>query len=361
MLERIIVLLLAVILIGFAVWNLRTTQELADTSLPRAETNQPVNEMPLPESPAEPEPARPPIELVFVGDIMLDRDVWSKMERFGADYPFRKLEDLLAGADLVIGNLEGPVTERGSHAVPYGNLLFKFDPSVVDPLREAGIDAVSVANNHTLNQGREGLIETREHLQAGDIASFGDPKMVSVDNVWITSVGEWQLAFVGWNQIEIPDNGQGQLLDIVRTLEADLEIDAIIVLPHWGAEYRPQTDSQTNDAHALIDAGVDLIIGAHPHVVQGIEIYQDRFVAYSLGNFFFDQYWSTATQEGLVIRYRLSEAADEVILVPITLVAAQPMAAESATVAEILATIANLSHPDLGASINSTRLEVVFD
>lgn len=304
---------------------------------------------------------REPIELVFVGDIMLDRDVWSKMERFGADYPFRKVGDLFAGDGLVIGNLEGPVTERGSHAVPYGNLLFKFDPSAVQPLREAGVDAVSLANNHTFNQGKEGLFETRVSLQADNIASFGDPQIVTVDNLWKTSVGEWQLALIGWNQIEISDDGQDQLFDIIRTLEADSTIDAIIVLPHWGSEYQAQTTNQVEAAHGLIEAGVDLIIGAHPHVVQGVEVYQDRFIAYSLGNFIFDQYWSEATQRGLVVRYRLSEAADEVTLMPITLAAAQPTPATDADREDILTAIANLSHPDLRILIEAASLEVAFD
>jgi poly-gamma-glutamate capsule biosynthesis protein CapA/YwtB (metallophosphatase superfamily) len=295
------------------------------------------------------------VVVAFAGDIMLDRDVWLKMKQFGVEYPFKHVGTIVGDPELFVANLEGPVTDRGTHAVPNGSLLFKFDPSTVAPLKTTGIDAVSLANNHTRNQGQAGLDDTRRLLNEATVAHFGDPRLMDAEYVWRTERNGRSFAFVGWNRIEVADDRRDATIDLVRTLDG--EVDAVVVLPHWGAEYVAQRQAEVDDARALIDAGADLIIGAHPHVVQGVEVYRDRLIAYSLGNFIFDQYWSTPTQQGLVVAITFDEAnVVTAELRPVVVPKAQPRLASDEERSTILERIASMSAPALREQILSGRL-----
>lgn len=338
MLRRFIfsTLCIAVVLGGYILWNSRSAEAPVVESVSEIQqpTDAPTDEISTPAP-------RAAIKLMFVGDIMLDRSVWSKMSARGLDYPFRKLDNLFTGADLVVANLEGPVTDRGSHAVPGGSLLFKFEPETVASLVAAGFDLVSLANNHTHNQGAAGLVDTQENLRAGGLTPFGHPRQVSLEDVAQVEVNGWTFAFIGWNMIEVSDTYQAELMTLIEQL--DSVVDRVVILPHWGNEYKPQTSQQIATAHALIDAGVDLIIGAHPHTVQGVEIYNNRPIFYSLGNFIFDQYWSDPTEQGLAVRVTISETATETELVPIDLRESQPRTATEVLRETVLTRILNAS------------------
>jgi poly-gamma-glutamate synthesis protein (capsule biosynthesis protein) len=264
----------------------------------------------------------PAILLTFVGDIMLDRDVWDRMQQSGTDYPFQKIGDLFAGSDAAIANLEGPVTTRGTHSVVGGSLIFSFDPSVVSPLKQAGITAVSLANNHTYNQGQVGLDETRSNLDAAGIIKFGDPRKVDASFVEHLTIHDQTFSLIGWNTIEVSDSHLSDLLALIRAEQT--ANDFVVVMPHWGVEYQQQTAKQIDAAHQIIDAGADLIIGTHPHVVQGYEKYHDRLIMYSLGNFIFDQYWSVPTQRAIAVRYVIETDRQTATIVPLRLEKAQP-------------------------------------
>lgn len=254
---------------------------------------------------------------------MLDRAVWAKIRAQGDDYPFQKIGDLFKSPDLAIANFENPMTNRGSHAQANGPLLFKSDPRLAPALAATGLDAVSLANNHTYNQGSAGLADTVTFLSQAGIHTFGSPRAVQGQDVYTTDVKGWPLAFVGWNTIETPDSQPAALLRLVAQLHGEGRI--VIVMAHWGVEYHPKTPQEVLWAHQIIDAGADIVVGAHPHVVQGIELYKNHPIIYSLGNFVFDQYFSAPTQEGLAVRFTLSDpVSGSFQLVPIDLRNSQP-------------------------------------
>lgn len=341
--------------VGLAVWVTQVRVPVPIANEPEATAATDTATVPAPEATT---PTRETIRLTFVGDSMLDRSVYRKMSASGIDYPFRLLGDVFDGADLVIGNLEGPITARGNHAVPNGSLLFKFEPETAVALKEAGFDYVSLANNHTYNQGVAGLTDSQTHLAAAGVVAFGHPRQVSMSDVALVELKGWKLALVGWNMIEVTDTYQDELEAIIQQLDAT--VDQVVIMPHWGPEYKPQTAAQVETAHALIDAGADLIIGAHPHTVQGIEIYNNRPIFYSLGNFIFDQYWSDPTEQGLAVRVTLSDTSFTAELVPIDLRDSQPRVAAEPIRTTILERLLDASDAVTESILNQVRTESTF-
>jgi poly-gamma-glutamate synthesis protein (capsule biosynthesis protein) len=147
---------------------------------------------------------------------------------------------------------------------------------------------VNICNNHILNFHNDGLKQTEEFLEKGGINYFGNPTDLEKMFV-IKNVNNHQIAFVNYNRF-----GKFTVADTVKIIrEVRDKVDFIIVYTHWGQEYKlVENEKQTAKAHQFIDAGADLIIGSHPHVVQPIEVYKNKAIFYSLGNFVFDQYFS---------------------------------------------------------------------
>lgn len=296
-----------------------------------------------------------PILFVFAGDVMLDRDIWARMKKFGLKYPFFKINDFFNG-DINFVNLEGPITDRGTHAVPFRSLFFKFDPVVTDEIASVGIDLVSLANNHTLNQAEQGYLDTKINLKKFGIEYFGHQFRFNEGLILIKKIQNKKIAFIGWNQV---DNAHAfdSVLEKVKKIKSD--VDMIFVFPHWGIEYKGQTKEQVVFAHKLIDAGVDIIIGTHPHVVQGIEIYKNKPIFYSLGNFIFDQYWSEETQRGLVLKLKIDNNDLIFDLVPIYLPLGQPGIASGREESLIIERMLSLSDNSLRKSITNKLIKVL--
>ena len=233
--------------------------------------------------------------LTFVGDIMLDRNVRTEIQRHGFEALVAKVQREFTG-DMVVANLEGPFTNSTKHAVPGGSLSFTFEPYLAKKLRTAGITTVSLANNHTLNQGLSGLTMTRNTLLKAGIEYFGDPANRR-GYIVKKNINGTRIAYIGHH---------GLVAGLANTL-ADIRAakkvsDVVIVMPHEGTEYQLKFSAkQQSDYRQMIDAGATMVIGAHPHVVQPIEIYKGKPIAYSLGNFIFDQYFSADTQQGLLL------------------------------------------------------------
>lgn len=250
--------------------------------------------------------------LTAVGDIMLDRNVWSYIQKNGKEYPFKKITSVLKGADFVLGNLEGPFTSSTKHAVSGGALSFNFDPSLAPVLQRAGLTTLSLANNHTLNQGQKGLDATRTTLKKSGLEYFGDPRNLTNYHLTKTINGE-RVTFLGY------DNLDGKIAPVLTdTRRAHRKSEYVVVVPHWGVEYQlgiqPKLQQQ---AKQLIDAGADMVLGGHPHVVEPFEIYKGKFIAYSLGNFIFDQYFSADTQQGLMLKLAFTTSTVTVNVVPL--------------------------------------------
>lgn len=260
------------------------------------------------------------VRVLFVGDIMLDRNVARTIAAQGPDFLFADVQDLLADADLRVGNLEGTITSNPSIAQQNNKILrFTFDPAqakaVLAPLH---FDAFSLANNHVLDFGEFGYDETRERV-AEDLGAqpfghpFNDKGMLSTI---LVSKGK-QVCLVGYQALFNP--ATSTVTDEIMKLRSDCW--RLVVFAHWGVEYQAtSTAAQELAAHAFIDAGADLVVGAHPHVVQNVELYNGKAIFYSLGNFMFDQNFSWATQHGLAVRVDFYETETRFSLISTTII-----------------------------------------
>ena len=261
-----------------------------------------------------PPPPPPPTDthLVFGGDVMLDRGVRSSVEKnYGGDYSklFEPLT-LLAEADMSFINLEGDVSDVGRNVG--SKYSFRMDPVVIPVMKAAGIDIVSFANNHVGDWSKEAFDDTRarlteneiEYTGAGDTKSEAEKPVIFEHNG--NTIGYLGFTDVGPDWLAATEKSSGILLasdprftDIIE--EASKEAPFLVVSVHWGDEYKPANDRQKALAHKAIDAGADLIIGHHPHVIEESEWYNGKYIIYSLGNLIFDQYFSDETMQGLLL------------------------------------------------------------
>jgi gamma-polyglutamate biosynthesis protein CapA len=249
-------------------------------------------------------------EIVIVGDIMLDRNVRNIIKETGFDEFFKGVKDLISGADLSIGNLEGPFTTYPSVTTNLKNkeLKFTFDPAHAPALAQLGFDILGLANNHTLNFGREGLEMTRRYIGSSGMIYYGDPlnkdeisTIVTKNNIAIGLIGFHEFSYINYDKV---------LNEIVRLRPL---VDVLIVTPHWGEEYQKEPTIKMEEwAHKFIDLGGDAVIGSHPHVVGNKEIYKDKQIYYSLGNFAFDQYFSEETMKGLSLVMNVQKVGKEI-------------------------------------------------
>jgi poly-gamma-glutamate synthesis protein (capsule biosynthesis protein) len=245
-----------------------------------------------------PPPPPPPetIHIAAVGDVMLDRGVWRQIEANGVHHVMREVRDRLRSADLTFANLECPLSTVQGHARPGGDLIFCADPETVQVLLDGGVDVVAMANNHGLDAGTQGAEDTMQVLEDNCIAyAGGRPDEMEPDEITYLRVGNTILAFLAYTDLDVWHESMCKVDDdmqnaLARVREAASNADLVCVSYHWGVEYQKQpTDRQVELAHATIDAGADIILGHHPHVMSGVEAYQDGVILYSMGNFVFDQ------------------------------------------------------------------------
>lgn len=244
------------------------------------------------------------VQILFLGDLMFDRTIRQAAQKNGNDFIFDKVAGWLAGNDLVVANLEGPLTMNNSTAIystpgEETNCIFTFDPSLAKTLFEKNIRLINLGNNHILNFGQRGLESTEKYLQEAGVEYFGVPSGNTQADSVVKEISGVKIGFVGFNQfVGSPvKNASTTLVEIARLKKQN---DVVIVYVHWGTEYVvAPSDYIKNLAHSFIDAGADLVIGAHPHVIQTIEEYNGKRIYYSLGNFVFDQYFNQAVRQGL--------------------------------------------------------------
>jgi poly-gamma-glutamate synthesis protein (capsule biosynthesis protein) len=270
-------------------------------------------EIPSTKTPAAPSaPERRECTLLFTGDVMLSRAVGSRMEtQKDWSLPFHLIAEKLHSADLRYCNLECPVSDRGRDL--HHLYSFRADPRAIEGLKATGFDVVSQANNHAYDWGPEALLDSLERLRAAGIHPVGaGQNILAAHYPLLVNVGSLRIAFLAYVDVDPKEAAAGvdrpgvAWLDPAQAL-ADIRFarplaNLVIVCPHWGVEYalKPTRD-QVELAHQMIDAGADLIVGSHPHVVQPLENYHDHWIAYSLGNFIFDQENPT-THRGLMLR-----------------------------------------------------------
>ncbi len=239
------------------------------------------------------------VTFAVAGDMMFGRAIGHSYEKKGFTHLFDTIGNrVLWGVDAAFANLEGPTTaQKVAYDPKLMSLSFLFPKTSIDALSFLHLDGVSLANNHTLNNGSAGLRETRDLLQKSGISPIGDPSHVTDTSVTFFTGEGLRLAVVGVHAL-VDSSGTAPL---IRKLKKDPG-NRILIFPHWGTEYA-LTHSKTQEALAKqwIDAGADLIIGAHPHVIQDIGVYKGAPIVYSLGNFIFDQSFSQETQQGLIV------------------------------------------------------------
>lgn len=244
------------------------------------------------------------ITLIAVGDILLARKVnYEMVIKNNFNWPFEKVAGFLKSADFTFANLESPIV-KGCKPTQTG-MVFCGDERVANSLVFAGIDACNLANNHSLDYGKEGLFQTKEILSSVGISSFGD------EDVLRKEIKGVNFSFLGFNEVGLGEEAFKKLLDQL-SLKIKLEkegSDFVIVSFHWGDEYTEEISPRQREFSRLaIDSGADLVIGHHPHWIQGKEEYKSKKIFYSLGNFVFDQMWSEKTKEGMAIRFTLEGA-----------------------------------------------------
>lgn len=196
------------------------------------------------------------------------------------DYFFENVKDIFSSDDLTVVNLEGPLTTATNAKVK--KFAFKGDPSYVNILKSGDIEAVTLANNHSEDYYEQGMKDTKAILDENSISYFGLGEKSIIDTKGI-KVG--LLGYNGWPENYTQDNLESMKNDI-ETMKN--EADMVAVYFHWGVErdYSPN-EVQQNFAYNAVDYGADVVIGSHPHVVQGIEQYNGKYIVYSLGNFCF--------------------------------------------------------------------------
>lgn len=252
------------------------------------------------------------VSLVFVGDIMLDRGVaWTVARRASGDYKFIFVNvPTLKNADVLFGNLEGPLSDKGRDR--FNLYSFRFIPETITSLSSAGFDVLSIANNHIGDWGKDAFIDTLSRLESAGIVPVGDIRDEEGETALkVITVKGITFGFLGFTDVGPEWLGVGEpprlsiaSVDNVKKLVAmhAPKVDYLIVSFHFGNEYQTSPSKRQRIlAEAAVKAGAKLIIGHHPHVVQPVETYGDGLIAYSLGNFIFDQNFSPDTSQGRVL------------------------------------------------------------
>lgn len=262
---------------------------------------------------------RPEARIIFGGDMMFDRSVRVAAEKEGDDFILACLDPVLEDADLVVANLEGPITAEPSVSVGSivdtpENYTFTFPLGTASLLKRHGFALVNLGNNHIENFEAGGVRSTIEALEAAGVDYFGDPLEQRVAE---RSINRIDFAFVNFNQFA-QSSTKAKTIEQIRAAKAEGKI--VVVYAHWGDEYVSANQYQKDLAHAFIDAGAEIVIGSHPHVVQEHERYAGKHIYYSLGNLVFDQYWEEAVRSGLMIAVTFSRSGVETIEeIPVTL------------------------------------------
>ncbi|MFL5646426.1 MAG: CapA family protein [Chloroflexota bacterium] len=275
------------------------------------------------------------------GDIMLDRGVYLALKKKGADFPFdggtaeitgrckdcsplgwdtpytRRtggagvVRDLVKGADIAAANFENPAPDNPRFHASGTN--FSADPRFIDGLANAGIDYVSLANNHIRDAGSAGLLQTIKNVKKRGIAVSGAGKdLAAARKPAILEAAGTKVAILGYDAIaggyHATATKVGSAGLSAKAVKADAAAarkagaDVVIVYPHWGTEYDPTPfANQKNLAEMIIDSGADMVIGNHAHWAGAMEVYKGKPIWYALGNFVFDQTWSEPTMEGITL------------------------------------------------------------
>lgn len=267
------------------------------------------------------------ITLLFAGDIYLSDHVLNAYDQAGgiAGVLDEGLREEIAAADLFIANQEFPFSDRGSPAADK-QFTFRLLPARLPVLEQIGVDVVTLANNHTLDYGADALLDTCSLLDEAGIVRIGAGANIGeAAKAEVLEVKGKRIGFLAASRV-YPDGSwaasdtrpgmmstydPAMLLEAIRALRPDC--DYLVVYVHWGIERNTSPEAyQVTMGRQYIDAGADLVVGSHPHVLQGIEYYNGKPILYSLGNFVF----GSSIPETMLVRLELGRETCEIFLVP---------------------------------------------
>ncbi|MFZ3100573.1 MAG: CapA family protein [Minisyncoccales bacterium] len=251
------------------------------------------------------------VEILAFGDLLLDRYIKLYIDRQGEDYPFENIKEIFAGNDIVMANLEGSFTDFAPWPLDPDNTSFTFNPELAAMLKQTGFNLVNLANNHVQDFGRDGFAQSRACLEQNSIDHFGD--YYNESPALVKEINGQKIAFVGYHSLADPATAG----TIEKIKQAHEIADYIIVYTHWGAEYQNDfSKSQQAAGREFIDVGADAVLGSHPHVIQPVEIYKNKAIFYSLGNFLFDQIFSFEVRHGLGVKITFASNKIEYEMIP---------------------------------------------
>ncbi len=265
----------------------------------------------------------PPPSVIVAGDIMLGGRARKAVTEFGPDYPFDGVLPLLRRAPIVLGNLEGPLAEKARKQ--QRNFSYRVDASLAGSLSRAGINVVTLANNHLQDCGPSGVLETLDALSNANVFALGaGTNERTAHEPVILQAGAMRIGLLGyyWNRrTAATADRPGSAMDPPEFLEANIRglrkyTDRIVVTFHWGVPYeREPSPEDRAKAYFAVRCGADAVVGHHPHIVQPFEIYRGCPIFYSVGNFAFGSGNSRA--EGLLIGLRFEDHKTVVNVYPL--------------------------------------------
>lgn len=270
-----------------------------------------VTESPMPTESAQPAADTPhSFTLTAVGDCTLATDITtpmegsfvSKVETLGGDYSyfFRNVSQYFSTDDLTIVNFEGTLSNRGMREDK--TFAFRGDPEYANILTSSSVEAANLANNHSRDYGEYSLIDTTNILTDAGVLTFGGASIAT------TMINDVKIALVGINALN--DEGAASLTEYIEKARIN-GAEIVILCIHWGVEKdEAPSPQQLSLAHAAIDAGADLVLGSHPHVLQGVEKYKGRYIIYSLGNFCFGGNTNPADKDTVIVRATITTDED---------------------------------------------------
>ena len=242
-------------------------------------------------------PPDSPFEIVWGGDLLLGDAAEPLLEEHGLSWPFDRIAGLL-DADYLVANAEGPITSVNEPFFPDQEFSYNAQPPVAEALAEVGFDALGLSNNHALDRGPEGLTDTIRHVTDAGIQVFGAGALTEAEAPLMVETPHGAVAILGFGEAWHYGSpaGEDELGTVAinpesvargHRLAQDAGADWVIAFVHWGENYAGVTEDQRLAAQLLADAGYDLVIGHHPHIVQEVEILDGMPVLYSLGNLAF--------------------------------------------------------------------------
>lgn len=311
-------------------FNLQGSSENA--SAPAADMNEEALDAAEEEEQAESGPFS--FSVATTGDIIFGREVGTYVDMYGGASALANVSDHLAAADVTIANVEAPLSDDESEPIPEKDVYLISRPEGIESLKESDVTLVSLANNHSMDYGAPALKDTIDALEKAGIKHAGAGLTEKeAEKIAEIEVNGASVAFFSWTDI-IPNYfmAYGDQPGVVSARldmdgackavsEAKKTHDVVIVAMHWGIEYEDYTTDYLQDtpAHKLVDAGADVIIGNHPHVIQGIEFYKGSLISYSQGDFVFDHY-SERTGETFILDFDITDQGIEnVVATPVYL------------------------------------------